>query len=127
MQFKQRYIIIFILSFFSSAILFAQQPLNFDFEKQSIGGYKQAWGWDLESSGQGTKILLDSVHQHNGKFSLHIESSQYVSADTAVASYPVEPYLFKGKKIRIEGWIKMENYSGRAFLVVGHTFRSGNN
>jgi hypothetical protein len=125
MRYKRQTTIIFMALFFICAGLFAQQPLNLDFEKQSIEGYKRPWGWDLDSYGEGTIVYLDSIHRHNGKFSLYIGSAKNLASDTSVISYSIEPYSFKGKKVRIEGWIKTENFTGKAFLLAAYSSATG--
>jgi len=103
----------------------AQQPLNLNFEKASIEGYHRPWGWDIDSYGENTEISLDSIQKHGGKFSLHIASRKKgIVTDTPSISYLVEPYSLKGKKIRIEAWVRTEKLDGHALLVTGYSIPS---
>lgn len=96
---------LFIVLF--SAITFAQKSeirkLNLDFE-QVENGYPKKW----ENFGsKDYKIYIDSVHAKSGKFSVVIENSENKSEFKALALNI--PNNYKGKFIRLSGFIKTEN------------------
>lgn len=104
-------------------LAFAQQPLNFDFEKPSVEGLIRPWGWTFYPVNADTKIGMDSTVKRDGKYSLQIRGKSGSAAQTI--SYQIEPYTLAGKAILLEAWIKTDNLDGAAFFTITYAKGEG--
>jgi erythromycin esterase len=103
----------------------AQQPLNLDFEKLSIDPARP-WGWNYNSNGAGMEARLDSNKKHAGKFSLLMRIKQANDiTDTHFFSSYLEPYQISNKALQLEGWVRSEDFTGKAFIVLNYSWSSG--
>lgn len=96
-------VITFLFSIVGCAQTSEIQKLNLDFE-QNNNGYPEKW----ENFGSNDyKIYIDSTNAKNGKFSAVIENNSDKSEFKALAINL--PNNYKGKFIRLSGFIKTEN------------------
>jgi erythromycin esterase len=116
---------LFLLLSFVCTAIYAQQPLNADFEKISPEGFTRPWGWSNDLYSANTGVRMDSLQKHGGKYSLLMKGTE----ENAVSSFQslvlsVEPYTLKNKKVKIEAWIKTEDLKGAAFFACYYAFDS---
>ena len=100
-----------------SANTIGQQPLNLNFEKLSVEGELRPWGWDIEYDSE-IKILMDSIHQREGDYSLKMTSEK--AGERQSLSFSIEAYELVGKTISVSGLIRTQNLSDSAFFTVGY-------
>ncbi len=87
-------------------ILLAQQPLNLDFEKESIEGIDRPWGWNKTTWGT-TTYILDSITAKQGKYSLHSLCIDKESPCLKQSfSFDIEVFDLKEKQVSISGNVK---------------------
>lgn len=88
--------------------LFAQQPLNLDFETQSVEGLKRPWGWSAET--WGADFEMDSTIAISGNYSLRSKClDQTAPCINQSFVYNIEVYELAGKEISISGFVKGED------------------
>jgi erythromycin esterase len=105
-----------------SSRLFAQQPLNLDFEKKSVEGINRPWGWNLKSPGP-VVFKMDSLIVKTGEFSLN--SICVNTGDQNVKqslSFGIEAFELKGKKITLTGSMRTEGLKGTAGFSLGYNY-----
>ena len=101
----------------------AQRPLNLDFERASVSHADRPWGWTLGWSafagGSAASFTLDSTVPRGGRFSLRIALPDSV-ADTAAQGIMLQlpSDYFRGKEVRLAGWVRSEQLRGRALLTL---------
>ncbi len=99
--------------------LFAQQPLNFDFEEMSVEGIARPWGWSVFMLPSGAEISLDSTIKQNGKFSLQFFSENKTESDSGPSlGYWLSPYELTGKKLVLRGLVKTEKMNGFVQAII---------
>ncbi|CAN5570650.1 hypothetical protein BH10BAC5_BH10BAC5_13380 [soil metagenome] len=96
-----------ILIFYSSA--FSQQPLNLNFEKLSIEGNKRPWGWSVYSYSPDGIYSMDSIEKRSGKYSLKLSTK---NNSQFAFGYWIAPQALYGKKIKLKGFYKTNNFKG---------------
>lgn len=87
----------------SQALISTDQDLNFDFE-QYEEGFPRKWG---QFGADSYKIKVDSLQSKNGRFSVVIENTSDSTGFKALSL--TLPKNYKGKSIRLSGYIKTEN------------------
>lgn len=97
--------------------LSAQQPLNFDFEKQSVEGLTRPWGWTPWQVDPKTRISMDSSVAKTGRYALNFSTETGSSVESSLA-YWFSPFELKDKKVRLSGWIKTDKSLGAAKVTV---------
>jgi C-terminal processing protease CtpA/Prc len=99
-----------LLSFFFSTTGYSQtsqiEKLNLDFERNT-NGHPDEWN-DYGNNG---KVYTDSVSPFKGKYAAVIENSKS-SSNLVKALILTLPENYKGKIIRLSGYIKTENVTG---------------
>lgn len=100
--------------------LMAQQPLNLDFEKQSIEGLKRPWGWNATS--WGVDFSMDSTTVKNGDFSLHSKCfEKEAPCSNQALGFNIETYDLLGKNITLKGSIKGKSLDKSASFSIHYT------
>lgn len=101
---------------------FAQQPLNFGFEKKSVEGIARPWGWSPFQFAPNTKVFLDSTTLREGKFSLCFsnENAKDIGDNgDHMMGYWISPHELSGKNLALTGWVKTEKSGGTAQVSLG--------
>lgn len=96
-------VVFFALIGCSQTLIVQSQSLNLEFE-QHEGGYPNQWG-DFGSDGY--KIYIDSLKAKNGRYSVVIENTGDSTGFRALSL--ILPDNYKGKSIRLSGYIKTED------------------
>ena len=105
---KKPYIILItcLFTFLLNIESFAQQPLNFGFEKQSVESVERPWGWNKAIWGA-TTFTMDSTIVKQGKYSLHSQCFEEESpCAKQIFAHNIEVFDLKGKQISISGYVK---------------------
>ncbi|WP_394748983.1 erythromycin esterase family protein [Spongiimicrobium salis] len=99
--------------------MYAQLPLNLDFEKQSVEGTKRPWGW--YSPDWGHSFALDSTTVTKGTYSLHSSYSLNESPNYHQSfEYNLEPFELKGRDIRILGNVKGKRLKKSVYISLNY-------
>lgn len=104
---------------------YAQQRLNFDFEKESVEGIVRPWGWSLDAWGVNV-FSLDSTTVMSGTYSLRMQSDS-VSTQLPALQANLEPYRLLGKRVELKGYLKSQLQAGNAFISYGYATVDENN
>ena len=104
---------------------FAQRPLNLDFERASVSYADRPWGWTFGWSafmgGPAASFTLDSAVRHGGRFSLRVamaDSAAEAGAGAQGIMVQVPSEFFRGKDVRVGGWLRAEGKSAVPLLTV---------
>lgn len=97
--------LIFLIIFFITKDIKAQQPLNLSFEKKSVE-VNRPWGW-TSSSWSESIFSIDSSTVKHGNYSLKAHFSEQSNPESY--SFPMEPLDLRGKKISLNGFVKGAN------------------
>lgn len=97
--------------------LHAQQFLNLDFEKKSLEHPSRSWGWD----GMDSASSVDSMTTYSGAYSLKFQDSTK-RPKMQMASFGIEPFELRNKKITLNGYVKTEGLEGKAYISIHDSF-----
>ncbi|HEY8240554.1 MAG TPA: M56 family metallopeptidase, partial [Kiritimatiellia bacterium] len=89
------------------AVAQGAQNLNLDFEQGQAG-----WG----GGGEGYALTVDDAVKHGGKFAGKIRSLQAGSQGFGSYTGTLQPSSVGGKRVRLSGWLKLENVTGAVSL-----------
>ena len=102
------------------SVLFAQRPLNLDFEKAAVSGTDRPWGWTTGwtpfTAGSPATFLLDSTVVHHGKRSLKIALPPTAVPGPQSLVLQVPSTIFAGHDIALSAWMRTSGVRRRAFL-----------
>ena len=109
---------IIILLSLQTGILFSQQRLNLDFEKESVEGVARPWGWNLDAWGPNI-FSLDTVNVKHGRYSLKLFGDS-TKGQSPNLQYNLEPYFIEGKTVNLKGSIQSALVNGKSTIWFGH-------
>lgn len=105
----------------------AQQPLNLNFEVQSVEGINRPWGWSLLNWGE-IFFEMDSISKRTGKYSLKLQCKNSSSlCPTQSIRYDIEPYELRNNKIQVEGYIKTDSIKEFVSFSIGYSYLNKEN
>jgi erythromycin esterase len=112
--------ILIILSVFCQNFTYAQQTINFNFEKTSIENTARPWGWNKKTYAS-TEISMDSVTKYEGKYSFMMRyNADEENKRVQTMSFGIEPYELHNKIITVKGRIKTEQLTGAAYFSISN-------
>lgn len=105
----------------------AQQPLNLNFEVQSVEGINRPWGWSLLNWGE-IFFEMDSTTKRSGTYSLKLQCKNTSSlCPTQSIRYDIEPYELRNNNIQVEGYIKTESIKEFISFSIGYSYLNKEN
>lgn len=118
-----KFSLIMLIGFYQNAV-YAQQILNFDFEKTSIERTVKPWGWNKKTFAA-TEISMDSLTKFEGKYSFRMSYDLAQENDRMqTMSFGIEPHQLYEKTITIKGRIKTKELAGSAYLSISDSDKS---
>lgn len=118
-------VLFFTLLFFGN--IHAQQPLNLNFEAQSVEGINRPWGWSLLNWGE-IFFEMESITKRTGKYCLKLQCKNSSSVcPTQSIRYDIEPYELRNNKIQVEGYVKTESIKEFVSFSIGYSYLNKEN
>ena len=103
---------------FLTGVTFAQQPLNFSFEKKSVEE-QRPWGWE-STSWSTSQFRLDSTTIKDGNYSLSALCKDKCESESY--RYSMEVFDLKGKYIQLNGFIKGKDLKKESSISISYSY-----